>query len=76
MGKASDLSLRKKGQVIKVLLEHSSLKIVEIAKTLNVLTRTVGRLKKKLRNNEDLETKDQENAEENAKPLPDLTAVT
>ena len=56
MGKASDLSLRKKGQV-KVLLEHSALKIVEIAKTLTVSTRTVGRKKKKLRNNKDLEAK-------------------
>ena len=33
MSKASDLSSCKKGQV-KVLLEHSALKIVEIAKTL------------------------------------------
>ena len=56
MGKAGDLSPRKKGQV-KVLLEHSAIKIVELAKTLNILTRTTGPMKKKLRNNEDLEAK-------------------
>ena len=56
MGKASDLSLRKKVQV-KVLLERSALKIVKIAKTLNISTSTVGRIKKKLRNNEDFEAK-------------------
>ena len=72
MGNANELSPRKKGQV-KVLLEHSALKVVEIAKALNVLTRTVGRIKKKLRNKEDLGTKRAENAEENVKPPPDLT---
>ena len=56
MGKTGDLSSRKKGQV-KMLLEHNALKIVELAKTLNVLKRTVGRRNKKLRNNEDLEAK-------------------
>ena len=56
MGKASDLSPRKIGQV-KVLLEHCALKIVEIAKTLNVSTRTVGPIKKKMRNDEDLVAK-------------------
>ena len=69
MGKAGDFSPRKKGQV-NVLLKHSALKIVKIAKTLNVLTRTIGQIEKKLRNNEDLEAKRVENAEENAKPPP------
>ena len=54
MGKAGVLSPHKKGQV-KVFLGHSALQIVEIAKTLNVSTRTVGRVKKKLRNHEDFE---------------------
>ena len=73
IGKAGDLSPRKKKGHVKVLLEHSGLKIVEIAKTLNVSTSTVGRIKKKLRKNEDLEAKKQKNAEENAKPPTNLT---
>ena len=56
MSKASDLSLRKK-VLVKVLLKHSALKIVKIAKTLNISTCTIGRIKKKLRNNEDFEAK-------------------
>ena len=40
-----------------MLLEHSAIKIVELAKTLNILTRTTGPIKKKLRNNEDLVAK-------------------
>jgi len=41
-----------------VLLEHFALKIIEIAETLNVSTRTIDQIKKKLRNNkEDLEAK-------------------
>ena len=51
-----NLSPRKKEHV-KVLLEHNAQKIVEIAKTLNTSTPTIGQTKKKLRNNEDLEAK-------------------
>ena len=40
-----------------MLLKRSGLKLVKIKKTLNVLTRTVGQIKNKLRNNEDLEAK-------------------
>ena len=56
MSKTGDLSSRKKGQV-KVSLEHSAIKVVEIAKTLNILPRTAGPTKKKLRNNENLKAK-------------------
>ena len=71
MGKASDLSSCKKEQV-NVLLEHSALKMVEIVKTLNVLTRTVGRIKKKLRNNEDLEAKRVKKCERKRQTTPRL----
>ena len=48
MGRANDLSPRKKGQV-KVLLEETSLKNFEIGNKLGVSTATVSRIKMKLK---------------------------
>ena len=53
MGKLSDLSPRKVGQ-INVLLTNSSLKQKEIAKKLGVSSQTVSVIKKKMKNNEHL----------------------
>ena len=47
MGKRKDLSPRKKGQ-ISVLFKHSDLKQKEIAKKLNISTRIVSAIRKKL----------------------------
>ena len=55
-----------------MLLEHSASKIVEIAKALNVSTRTVGQIKKTLRNNEDLVAKRAEKCEGKRKTTPRL----
>ena len=55
MGKCSDLSPRKIGQ-IRVLLQHSKLKQSEIARDLNVSKQTVSLMKKKLKHGHDKPT--------------------
>ena len=60
MGKRKDLSPRKKGQ-ISVLFKHSDLKQKEIAKKLNISTRIVSAIRKKLKRKEIFTAQEQEN---------------
>lgn len=55
MGKSNDLSPRKIGQ-ISILLSETSLKQKEIANKLGVSKQTVSRIKKKIENNEELDS--------------------
>ena len=65
-----------KKRQVKMFLEQSALKTVEIAKTLNVSTGTVDRIKKKLRNNEDLKAKTAGKCGRNRNTIPRLDRKT
>lgn len=56
MGKCSDLSPRKKGQ-IRVLIEESGLKQFEIAKKMGISVQSVSAIKKKMDRKQSIETK-------------------